>query len=478
MENQLSYKQFYFVLGAFALLNGIFLYAEIFYFLAIPAALAIVGLALFKLDWLLLFIMFLVPLSITVEDVGGGMGLTLPTDPLLFGAMAVFILKNLFEGNYDGRILKNPITLSVIAMLVWMMFSTLFSRMPVVSVKFFMAKLWFIIPFFFGGVLLFKNPKNIIRITWLFVVPMAGVIIYTIFRQYARGFDMQSAHWVMQPFFPDHTSYGAMMAFFIPSMFSHINKLKWDINTRILGGVLLAIFFLGTVLSLTRAAWVSLIIVLGFYILLKLKIRWWIVALSGVTMVTLVLVFWVPLMHKLEQNRQDSSGDIAEHVESMSNVATDASNLERLNRWNAAFRMFDESPVVGTGPGTYSFLYAPYQTSNSMTLISTNFGDMGNAHSEYFGPLAEQGVLGLVLWLLVVFFIMYRGIVTYYRLNDPTNKALIMGVILGLTTYLVHGILNNFLDTDKAAVPFWAFVAVIVAMDVYYERETTEHKEA
>ena len=51
-----------------------------------------------------------------------------------------------------------------------------------------------------------------------------------------------------------------------------------------------------------------------------------------------------------------------------------------------------------------------------------------------------------------------------------------MGVILGLTTYLAHGVLNNFLDTDKAAVPFWAFVAVIVAMDVYYERDEETSK--
>jgi O-antigen ligase len=182
-------------------------------------------------------------------------------------------------------------------------------------------------------------------------------------------------------------------------------------------------------------------------------------------------------MHKLEKNRQDSSGDLAEHVESMSNVATDASNLERLNRWGAAFKMFGENPVVGTGPGTFAFLYAPYQLSTTLTLISTNFGDMGNAHSEYFGPLAEQGIPGLALWLLVIFFIFYRGILTYYRLKSSENKALIMGAILGLTTYLSHGVLNNFLDTDKAAVPFWGFVAIIVAMDVYYERAESEATE-
>jgi O-antigen ligase len=134
--------------------------------------------------------------------------------------------------------------------------------------------------------------------------------------------------------------------------------------------------------------------------------------------------------------------------------------------------MFGESPVVGTGPGTYSFLYAPYQLSSNLTIISTNFGNMGNAHSEYFGPLAEQGVPGLAIWLILIFFIFYRGIITYYRLEKESNKALLMGAILGLTTYLVHGTLNNFLDVDKAAVPFWAFVAIIVAMDVYYERNS------
>ena len=42
-------------------------------------------------------------------------------------------------------------------------------------------------------------------------------------------------------------------------------------------------------------------------------------------------------------------------------------------------------------------------------------------------------------------------------------------------TYYIHGFLNNFLDTDKAAVPFWGFVAIIVALDVYHNKkpETT-----
>ena len=83
-------------------------------------------------------------------------------------------------------------------------------------------------------------------------------------------------------------------------------------------------------------------------------------------------------------------------MESFSNVSSDASNLERLNRWSCAWAMFQERPLWGWGPGTYQFEYAPFQTSDLRTIISTNNADLGNAHSEYLGPLAEQGVVGLV----------------------------------------------------------------------------------
>jgi hypothetical protein len=42
-----------------------------------------------------------------------------------------------------------------------------------------------------------------------------------------------------------------------------------------------------------------------------------------------------------------------------------------------------------------------------------------------------------------------------------------MSVLLGLITYFIHGLMNNFLDTDKASVPVWGFIAILVAMDIY-----------
>ena len=40
--------------------------------------------------------------------------------------------------------------------------------------------------------------------------------------------------------------------------------------------------------------------------------------------------------------------------------------------------------------------------------------------------------------------------------------------ILAFFSYFVHGFLNNFLDTDKLAVPVWSTAALIVVLDLYY----------
>ena len=70
--------------------------------------------------------------------------------------------------------------------------------------------------------------------------------------------------------------------------------------------------------------------------------------------------------------------------------------------------------------------------------------------------------------VLIVITIIYRGSKLYSREKDPAIRRLTLGILLALVTYFTHGVLNNFLDTDKLSVPVWAFVAMLVALDVYH----------
>lgn len=448
---------------------GLLVYLEIYFVAAIiPVALIITGIAIFRLNWLLYIIVFLTPLSVNLEELQFGLGIALPTEPLMFGAMLVFYAKLFFDHRFDKGILYHPVTLAIILHLLWIGITAITSEMPIVSIKFLISRLWFVTVGFFIATKVFKNIENIHRLLWLYIIPLAIVIVYTLIQHAIRGFEEKPAHWVMQPFFKDHTSYGALVAFYIPVIIGYLFNPNFRWNLKFITFFVLLVFLVGVIFSYTRAAWLSLGAALAVFIFIKFKIKWYYLAAIALVGGGLFFTLKEDIIIKLEKNKQDSSGDFAEHVQSMSNVASDASNLERINRWNCAFRMFNDRPVFGYGPGTYMFLYAPFQHSSELTIISTNFGDGGNAHSEYFGPLAEQGVLGLFNLLLLLFLVFFKAIPLYYKLQNNDLKVLTLSAILALVTYFTHGVLNNYLDLDKASIPVFSFMAMLVAIEVYH----------
>lgn len=441
---------------------------EFFWLGIIPVALIIVYLAMFKLDLLLLITAFLTPLSVNLEKIGLGFGLILPTEPILFGILLIVLLKTFYEGLHDNTIMRSPVFWIILLQLIWILFTTITSSMPLVSLKAFTARMWFVVPFFFLAFYLFKDEKNIRRYFWLYVFGMAAVVIYTIMHHAQFNFGKQPAHWVMWPFFKDHTGYGAILAFVIPILIGLVKSAKVSRELKWLMILFVGLFFVAIVLSYTRAAWLSLMGAAGVYVLVLLKIRFRTVVLTAISVVGMFLLVKDELFMKLQKNKQDSSEEFSEHIQSMSNINTDASNLERINRWMSAWRMWKDRPVVGFGPGTYQFQYAPYQHPNEKTVISTNNADMGNAHSEYLGPLSEQGLPGMLIVIVLVSVVFWRGFRMYHRLPEGFHKTMTLSLLLGLITYFLHGFLNNFLDVDKASALVWASIAALAAIELYH----------
>lgn len=457
----------------FVLVNAVLVAQEIYWFNLLPMVLLIVWAMVTSVDRLLLFIAFATPLSINMEELEiGGIGIALPTEPLLVGIMVLFLLKLLLERNViDARVWRHPITWVIIAQLGWMLITIVPSTMPIVSVKHFTARMWFVTTMFFLATRLFEDGRKMHVFIWSYLGGLAIVVVYTLINHAQYGFAHEPAHWVMSPFFKDHTSYGAIIAFFIPFLVTALWLSGYSRTQRGLMVFLLALFMVGLIFSFTRAAWLSLVGALGVYLVLRLRIPVWALALFAITAGG---VYWAneeQITLALERNREESSDDLGEHVKSISNISSDASNLERINRWNSAMRMFQEKPIFGWGPGTYMFQYAPFQASSERTIISTNFGLQGNAHSEYLGPLAEQGLPGILLMMLLVVVTAWRVLDLYGRMPDGSDKRLLASLFLGLFTYYLHGVLNNFLDLDKASVPFWAFTAMIVLLDLKYPKE-------
>jgi putative inorganic carbon (hco3(-)) transporter len=280
-----------------------------------------------------------------------------------------------------------------------------------------------------------------------------------------------------QPFFIEHTVYGAAIAFVIPMIFYLVFfpgqsplkiKRKWGLS------LLLFILIVAEFLAFSRAAWFSLLALPVILVIMKLKLK------QGLLFIGLLILFYVfvmnadPLENLIRRNEaQSNRGNIREQIESVSNIQTDISNLERINRWKCALRMFKARPVYGYGPGTYQFVYGGFQVKKEMTRISTYHGEKGNAHSEYLGFLAETGFPGLLIYLCLIFATVSTAIRIIYRTNDILLKNLTIVVLLSVLTFYFHTIFNGFIETDKIGSLYYGSLAGITALDIYFFRRNT-----
>ena len=452
----------------FSIILSISIYFEFMWLALLPVVIILFWWSIKRMDLFIGALLIAVPLSLNMQEFAYSMpGLYLPTEPMLLGLLILFILRFCKGYPVDKRIFTHPITYVIGCMMLWMAITVVTSYDMLVSIKFFISRSWFIVGFFFiVGHILLTKPKFREHMIMLLLFPIVMVIIYTVVRHAGHDFSKHAGHWMMKPFFKDHTSYGAVLAMLIPPTIALLLKKNRPGITRVLLGISAIILSIGIVFSFTRAAWVSLAGVAALFAAMKMGFKFKQLAFVGILIAAL---FWInqdSILIELQRNKQDSSDNLTEHVESISNVSSDDSNLERLNRWNCAISLFKERPLMGWGPGTYQFVYAPFQEAKYQTLISTNNADGGNAHSEYLGPLAEQGVFGPIFMLMLLWYVCVLGFRLWNEVKDVETRNLAVSVYLGLMTYFIHGVLNNYLDTDKASALFWGFIALLVVLDI------------
>jgi hypothetical protein len=57
------------------------------------------------------------------------------------------------------------------------------------------------------------------------------------------------------------------------------------------------------------------------------------------------------------------------------------------------------------------------------------------------------------------------------------TKFIALSLALGMITYLVHGVMNNYTESHKIAILFWGGMAIITALDLYHNEEESTHEQ-
>lgn len=446
-------------------------------FLAMPILVLGVFLSIVDFQKLLYLLYATIPISVAIE-VGGGFSTDLPTEPLMIGLSAITIIHLIVNRpNQIGSFLKHPISILLLLHLGWTLISTVNSNHAFIGTKFLLAKIWYVLPFYFLIGMTILDRKEVYRLMSYALIPMAIIIIITLLRHSITGFAFWSINFVMGPWYINHVMYASIIVTLFPLLVAilfHSDKLEHFLARRsqVIKYGLVALFTLGILHSFTRAAIVALVIGGGFYFI----IRWRLIRHCLITSLIVLAGGLTFLIHNNQylEYAPEYTRAISHHkfndLVSATSKLEDVSTMERAYRWVAGFRMLNERPIVGFGPSSFYSSYKPYTVNGFKTYVSENF-DKSGIHCYFLMVFVEQGYVGGVIFLLLCMALLIFGERLYHRTIDPKDKALVMAATIGLAIIFALNLINDIIETDKVGAFFLTYAAILVIMDLKNKKQ-------
>lgn len=445
---------------------------------AAPLALLIVYLTIVDLRAVFLLLLAFIPLS-TEFTFSEGLGTDLPTEPLMVGlllAYGVYLLRHGREQRSD--FLRHSLSLLVLLHLFWIYITTLTSDLPWVSIKFALAKTWYIVVFFYLAGSQLKRERDLRVFFWVIFIPLMFTVLITLARHARYNFSFEEVYRVFWPFYRNHVNYAALLSLFFPLVWLATGWYRrqsknWWLLVGSLALLAVAIYF-----SYTRAAYVSLGIALGAYWMFRLRLVRYVIPLA-LAFTLGGVAYLVNDNHYLEyapDYHRTISHDEFDNLLQATYQGEDISTMERVYRWVAGFRMSAEKPVFGFGPGNFVNFYKRYTVNNFRTYVSDNEGRSG-IHSYYLMTGVEQGITGLLIFLLLSFFALILGERVYHQSSSSGRRRLVMMALLSTVVIDAFLIINDMIETDKVGPFFFINLAILINADLANRRDRLAARE-
>jgi O-antigen ligase len=429
----------------------------------------------FKWQYLYFGLMaFLMPFSLESE-ITEGVRIFFPTELMLLPAILMLLLEWLRDPNLFRRIPGKEFRWLLPFALAFLL-SLTFSTMPFISFKFSLVNLLYIVVFFFYlGVLIQRKTSFFHQLILLYTLALFAVSLWSVYRFGQWDWNPVVVRGIFRPFYKDHTLFaaaGALLGLYWLTRSWRASGLFPKLAALIPGLICIAL----VLLSNSRAGLLSLVFGAMVFLMLRWHLRPGHLLIGGLVLLTLLYGQRDTLLKKMQEIKAvsyDSHAGLLDRTRSVGNISTDVSNLERLNRWTAAWGMFRDKAWTGFGPGTYQFTYLPYQDSaffNPLTVtnpydIPENSG--GTAHSEYLLAMSEMGIAGLAGWIIIIGRWTWLA---FRRMRGPKRREAVIAYS-ALATYFFHAFVNNFLTTDKFAFLFWGMAAWLILNATPYEED-------
>jgi O-antigen ligase len=217
---------------------------------------------------------------------------------------------------------------------------------------------------------------------------------------------------------------------------------------RVIGGVVGIILLVELVRTVARGAWVAVIVAM----------------LAGAI---LVIVAGLATFGR---------HFLAQPLSSLFQSGGGSSVWQRVQIWKTAFHIAAKNPVAGIGPDNFALLYPKYQSAAWVKALGATYLVNG-AHNILMNVLADQGFVGLALFLAILAAIALRCIAAWRRCRateraENTDAAarerarslrVTLGVVsASITAYLVQALFN--VQQVGLSFTFWLLVGLVAVL--------------
>ena len=370
------------------------------------------------------------------------------------------------------KIISNPLNIPVLSFIIICVLSLIWSNNPFISLK--------ELPLFLAGPLLYfiivndiYNERQINRIISAILI-MGGLFgIYGILQYNGIDFSFWIGNYGRGKVFGLFGNVGYFAEYLILPLPIAISLFLVSKNKTIKILLLIGILTMASTITLTftRTSYLSLVISFIFMLLLfvisrgkrlfKENKKIFIVILTAIVLIVSLFVIPTSLNEK-----GTILSKIKERV-SISQLGSEFSTGRRVAIWKYTIPMIKDYPLLGSGIGSFKYNSLRYQAKffdqgDNRALYP--YGVADKTHNEYLQLGAELGIIGLIIFIWLIFAYFNYGLKILKREKDRYKQGVIIGLMGSVMAFLIDSIFWFPLHHSFTSSLFWLCLGLLVVM--------------
>lgn len=436
----------------------------------LPVVLLMIVLLIGKPVYLFYLLILSIPWSVEYH-LGANLSVDFPDEALMIMASVAALVYLIYHRNTINY-KAHPLLIIILLQFVWTVITVITSTEIIFSVKYALAKAWYLFAFIALPIILFREERVVKRGAILLMCSMLGVMFLAIARHSEYYWSFEKVNEALKPFFINHVSYAALLVFTVPIQIAVI-RLSSSRTIKIVAGCLLTVTAIALYLSYSRGSWIALLIgLLSYWMLRK---RFLFPAFVGFIFLVVGSVFWLRSNDRFLKFSNDYRttvfhSDFKQHL-----IATyklkDLSNAERVYRWVAGVRMVPENWMTGTGPTSFYSQYKSYTVPAFKTYVSDN-KEQSTVHNYFLLVAIEQGLPGVLLLVMLLASVFWYAQKVYRQASEKFWKVVAATIASIMVMQCTVNFLSDMIETDKVGSVFYLCIAALIVADIKTRKQS------